>query len=86
MRSMIAAARPDMKVSVLIETQGPLLDIAAEKIPENNGVRNRQRLLAQAQQLFRTHVLESRLNRLAYGTRSHEDGHRIQCYAPKGST
>lgn len=72
MRLMVGVARIGVKTSV-IETQGPILDAAAAIIPGNNGVRDKQRMMENAQQAFSTHTLKSRLNKLASGdTRSAE--------------
>lgn len=53
-----------MKNSVVLEALGSVLALAQKIIPDMAGLKENQQLVADARQVFGTHVISSRMNRL----------------------
>lgn len=68
MRILIISVRSETKNSVLLEAVEPVLSIADEIIPNMDGLKEKQKLVADALQAYGTHVLGSRMNRLVSRT------------------
>lgn len=72
LRLLVTSGKSDVKVSVLVATIEPLLDAAAEILPDNERLKDKKGLLADAQQTLCTYALSSKMRGLVSCTQNSE--------------